>query len=266
MPLVTLSMGAVHYTACGDGPPLLLLHANPGDGRDFEAVIPALARDFRVLALDWPGFGQSPLPLHPDTVTVSQLTDVVREFLPALALPPAVIVGHSVGGNVAVRLASVIPDAVRALVLVAPGGFTPHGLVTRAFCRVQGSRFSLSPRLFAALYLRRHTPVTTAMRDRAAGEQAIAERVALSRALWRSFGRPESDVRSAARNVRAPTLLLFGRQDLVIPARRDGREAARCLPTARFAVLPGGHAPFAEVPERFLSELQPFLSALSTWP
>jgi hypothetical protein len=44
-----------------------------------------------------------------------------------------------------------IPAAVRALVLVAPGGFTPHGIVTSAFCRVQGSRFSLSPRLFAAL-------------------------------------------------------------------------------------------------------------------
>jgi pimeloyl-ACP methyl ester carboxylesterase len=52
MPSVNLSTGAVHYSEHGQGAPLILLHANPGDSQDFEAVIPALAKQYRVLALD----------------------------------------------------------------------------------------------------------------------------------------------------------------------------------------------------------------------
>ncbi|NDG83711.1 MAG: alpha/beta fold hydrolase [Proteobacteria bacterium] len=57
---VRLSMGEIHYTESGEGPPLLLLHANPGDARDWEAVVPDLSKRFRVIALDWPGYAQYP--------------------------------------------------------------------------------------------------------------------------------------------------------------------------------------------------------------
>ncbi len=59
MPSINLSTGTVNYSEHGAGVPLVLLHANPGDSQDFEAVIPALAKQYRVLALDWPGNGQS---------------------------------------------------------------------------------------------------------------------------------------------------------------------------------------------------------------
>jgi pimeloyl-ACP methyl ester carboxylesterase len=246
--------------------PLVLLHANPGDHRDFEAVIPAFAQHYRVLALDWPGYGQSAPPEHPETVSASFFYNVLREFIAALALPKAFFIGNSLGGNAAARLAIESPDLVRGLVLASPGGFTPHNFITRLFCKFQGSRFALSPHRWASFYLKRRTPVTKAMLERASTVQATKPRLALSRALWRSFAGSEHDLRQSASAIKAPTLLLFGKQDPAIPASKDGKVAAQCIPSARFVALPCGHVSFAEDPELFLAEVQPFLARFSDRP
>jgi pimeloyl-ACP methyl ester carboxylesterase len=183
VPFVYLSTGNIHYSEYGQGVPVVLLHANPGDSQDFQAVIPNLSQQFRVLALDFPGYGQSDIPQRPEAANVPLYYKVLREFLTALALPPALFIANSVGGNVAVHLASESPELVRGLVLIAPGGFTPHNFITRAFCKFQGSRFSLSPYCFASLYLKHHTPSVKAMLQRASTMQSISERVVLNRAL-----------------------------------------------------------------------------------
>lgn len=264
MPSVQLSSGTVHYLEQGQGIPLVLLSANPGDARDFEAVIPALARHYRVIAVDWPGYGQSDIPSQPETWSGQHFHATLREFITALRLPPALFIGNSVGGNAAARLAIESPECVRGLVLVAPGGFTPHNFITRAFCRLMGSRFAPSPRLWASFYLRKRTPAVLAMLARADAAQAEPQRLAFNRALWRSFAGPHNDLRHIAHKISAPTLLLFGKQDPAIPAHKDGRVATRCLPQARFIALPCGHASFAELPERFLAEVVPFLDACTT--
>jgi pimeloyl-ACP methyl ester carboxylesterase len=260
MPIVKLSAGALHYAEQGSGIPLVLLHANPGDSRDFEAIMPTLARRYRVLALDWPGYGGSDLPSPPQAADVGLFYRVLAEFVAALSLPPALFIGNSVGGYAAARLAIEAPARVRGLVLVAPGGFTPHNAFTRGFCKLQGSRWSLPPRAFAALYLRRRTPAVDGMLKRAFTLQSQAPRIALNRALWRSFATPEADLRPLAGGIRAPTLLLFGKRDPAIPAGRDGRVAAACIPSGQFVALPCGHAPFAEVPAEFLEKVLPFLA------
>jgi len=259
MPYLKLPRGMVHYTAEGSGPPLLLLHANPGDSRDFDGVIPALASHHRVIAIDWPGYGQSELPIHPEATSVLSFYETLKELITAMSLPPTWIIGNSVGGNVAARLAAEHPEAVRGLVLVAPGGFTRHNMATRLFCRLQGSQYSLSPRLFAGLYLRRRTEYVKVMLERAAGPQSEFERRALNRALWRDFARPENDLREVAKAIRAPVLLVFGQFDPAIPAKRDGLVARSVLPNARFVSLPCGHAPFAEIPSQFLALVEEFM-------
>jgi pimeloyl-ACP methyl ester carboxylesterase len=135
--------------------------------------------------------------------------------------------------------------------------------MTRAFCKLQGSRFALSPHRWAGLYLKRRTPVTKAMLERASTVQATEPSLALNRALWRSFADSEHDLRQSAGAIQAPSLLLFGKQDPAIPASKDGKVAARCISSAQFVALPCGHAPFAEVPELFLAEVQPFLARCS---
>lgn len=99
MPSIDLPTAFVHYTEHGQGAPLVLLHANPGDSEDFEAVVPAFANTYRVLALDWPGYGRSAPPQQPESVGVLFFNQVLREFLAALALPPAFFIGNSLGAT-----------------------------------------------------------------------------------------------------------------------------------------------------------------------
>jgi pimeloyl-ACP methyl ester carboxylesterase len=261
VPSINLSGGTVHYSDHGKGTTLVLLHANPGESKDFEAVIPALSENFRVLALDWPGYGNSAMPHHPETIGVLYFYQVLREFLAALALPPAFILGNSLGGNAAARLAAESPELVRGLVLVSPGGFTTPTFFSRNFCKLQGSRFSLSPYRFASLYLKHRTATTQGMLERAANTQAASRQITLNRAIWRDFSKPSNDLRADAPRIKVPTLLLFGQYDLVIPASKDGKVAAQLIPSAKFVVLPCGHASFAEVPDLFLAQVQPFLAA-----
>src|SRR5690606_17266891 len=103
-----------------------------------------------------------------------------REFVAALDLPPVILVGNSLGGFAAARLALEQPQQVRALVLVSPGGFTPHNLITRSFCKMQGSRLALSPRGWAGRCLKQQTPTTRGMLERAATSQSSSPLLALN--------------------------------------------------------------------------------------
>src|SRR5690349_686675 len=115
-------LGRIAYEVSGAGRPLLLLSANPGDHRDFAAVLPALARQHRVYAFDWPGYGQSPAPAQ--SASAMLFASYLRAAVLALDLRDVVLVGNSVGGYAAARLAIDEPSRVGAIVLVSPGGFT----------------------------------------------------------------------------------------------------------------------------------------------
>lgn len=260
MPHLALSEGSLYYRESGQGPPLLLLHANPGDSRDYAAVIPQLAERWRVLAPDWPGYGQSGLTTPVNEVSVATYFQTLTEFIDALNLHNLQIIGNSVGGLVATQLALAQPNRVRQLVLVSPGGFTPHNPLSRAFCRLQGSRCAIPPALFARGYLAHATPTTAAMLERARSEHSKAPCRSVNRALWRSFIAPDNDLRDRVAHLQTPVLGIFGRRDPTIPARRDGRVAAACLPSARIAVLDCGHAAFAEMPDHFMTLCNEFLT------
>ncbi len=259
MPTVNLSTGSVHYLEQGQGTPLILLHANPGDSLDFAAVIPTLANHYRVLALDWPGYGKSMLPPQPEKADCLLFYHVLQEFIAALGLRRVLLVGCSFGGSIAVRLAADQPEKVAGLVLIAPGGFTPHNRISLGFCRLQGSVMALSPPLWASQYLKVRNSVTRAILKRAATAQRLPGRITINRAIWRSFTRPENDLRTLARRVQCPALLLFGRYDPAIQAKKDGEEAQRCMPHAQRHILPCGHIAQAELPELFLQKVIPFL-------
>jgi len=258
MPDLDLFCGRIHYTDIGEGQPLVLLHANPGDSEDFCSVIPALAKSYRVVALDWPGYGKSEMPSLAQ-VNLDFHLNVLQEFLARLQLDSVMLIGNSIGGHAAARLAITSPHRVRALVLVSPGGFTPSSLIANAFCHLQSSRFALSPYRFARLYLKIRTTASAAMLERAAGIQATDERLALSRKIWSLIAQPDYSLIRAAQKIQAPTLLIFGARDPVISATRDGEQAASAIAHSTFVVMPCGHAPFAELPEQFLAEIEPFL-------
>lgn len=260
MPDLQTYRGTVHYDEQGSGEPLLLLHANPGDPRDFDAVLPALAARYRVIRIAWPGYGESPPPLPPSSATAMQYAELLEQVVLKLDLKELRIVGNSIGAYAAACLALRRPERVCALVLVAPAGFTAHTWWTRLFCSFKGKEGVTRwlNGLMALLYLRVKTTVTLAMRARARVEQRSPEAVAVNAALWRSFLQPEFDLREAARFIEARTLVIGGRRDPLIPVRETERAAA-AIPSSNLIVLPCGHAPFAEIPELFLAVTLPFL-------
>jgi len=248
-----------------DGNPcVLLLHANPGSSSDFNGIIPMLeAAKCRVVGLDWPSYGQSPPATDDNLVKMGALFffQVLKEFIKAINLPPCIIIGNSVGGNAAVRLAVEDPSRVTKLILVSPGGFTRHNFFSRRVCRFMGTSWALSPRTFAGIYLGHHNaPIVKEMLARASGEQASGPSLKMNRSVWTSFAVPEHDSRKLlqAQPVSIPVMLVFGKHDPVIPYWNDGKEARKCLPNAKFVVMDSGHAPFAEIPEEFMKQVLPF--------
>lgn len=102
----------------GGGPPLLLVHGSPGEGRAWNRVAPLLTGQFRVLAPDLPGYGASDPMSEADSGTTA-MAKAVGELVASLG-QPVWLAGHSYGGNVALHVAAAAPDRIRGLALFEP--------------------------------------------------------------------------------------------------------------------------------------------------
>lgn len=252
----------LHLQTLGEGPSLVLLHANGGDHRDFEAVAPRLAESgWRVNALDWPGHGRSP---RSGAATAVGFGDRLIDVLAELG-GRHVLLGNSVGGFAALRAAAHAPDLVSGLVLVSPGGFTPHWTGSTLACRVIGSQ-AVAPRAYRTLprlYLRDRNPGVAAALARAREASRNPGSAAVFASVWRSFADTEHDARPLAAGVCCPVLLAWGTRDPILPWRIDGRRARAALPDAEIVTFDGaGHQPFIERPDEFVSRTTPFLKRL----
>lgn len=250
---------AVH--TAGTGPGVVLLHANGGDHRDFDAIAAHLAATHTVHAIDLPGHGDSTTEVER---TACAFADALPSVLAELTGGPFVLIGNSVGGFAAVRVAAAHPDLVRGLVLVSPGGFTPRWPGALLACRLIGSR-SVAPRamrLLPRLYLHGSSPAVVAIRRRATEASRRPDAVTTYRSLWKSFTDSHHDARLDGGRITTPTVIAWGTRDPVLPWALDGRRARRSLPRARVATFRAGHQPFAECPEEFLRAVDPFLAEL----
>jgi pimeloyl-ACP methyl ester carboxylesterase len=260
MPVLQTSLGAVSYTDEGSGPPILLLHAALHDHTDFDPVRPALTPGRRVLTLDWPGHGASPLP--PVPLRAVQFGDLLVDFADQLDLRNLVVVGNSVGGYAACRLALERQDRVSGVVLVNTGGFTPHSAVTRFFCAVMG-RPAVVGAVFPAFargYMRAKNSTDKAVVTRVVGRARTSEGAKTAAALWKSFTDPGHDLRSRASEIVAPVLITWGAEDLTAPVRW-GRAVAAVIPGSTFEVFPTGHVVFSSEPAAWLRSVLPFTDA-----
>ena len=255
---------SIYIQTVGDGPSLVLLHANGGDHRDFAGIAPRLADSgWQVISLDWPGHGKSPR-CAPETAIA--FGDRLIDVLEGLG-GRHVLLGNSVGVFAALRVAAHAPDLVAGLVLISPGGFTPHWPGTTLACRLIGSA-AVAPRAYRMLprlYLRDRNPEVTAAIARADDASRSAPNVEVYSGVWRSFADPEHDARPLAAGVRCPTLLGWGTRDPILPWLIDGRRARKALPEAEVVSFGGaGHQPFIERADEFMDRTASFLSRLRT--
>ena len=244
----------------GSGTPFILLHSGGHDRHDFDAIVPALARRFQTVAIDLLGHGESLRDTH---VTATKICEAVEDVVVALRLPPALVMGNSVGGMAALHVASHRPDTVRGLVLVSPSGMIDRNAIVRALCWVQGREWIRrhTGMAFARSYLKVRNEHTEALLARMTERRKDPQFIAMEAALWRSFGDASSDYAERARGVRVPTALVWGRRDPVIRARVEGVRARAIMPRASWIELDAGHVPFVETPTAFLDAIEPFLRA-----
>ena len=266
MPHLQTSAGRVAYSDTGSGPMLVLLHATLHDRHDYDPILTALAASHRVIAVDWPGHGESDAAGGGQQVTAPLLADVLEEVVLERDLRDLRLIGNSVGGFAAARLAIRHPGRVAGLVLVDNGGFV-NNPITRTFCRVLGTPAitkRIMPR-FVKSYMQPKTPSDHAIIERTVARARTSEGTALAASMWRSFATPEHDLHEQADKLTAPTQILWGKKDKAAPLR-VGRATHKLLPHSELEILDTGHAVFSSDPEAFLRVVEPFLASLPTDP
>jgi pimeloyl-ACP methyl ester carboxylesterase len=230
--------GPIVADITGAGPPLILLHGLAGSARWWKRNTPALARSFRVMAIDLPGFGRSQRDAR--FVLEDAPSQLVRA-MDRMGIERANFIGHSMGGLVAGGVAADHPDRVSRLVLV-DAGFT--SLDPSLGHRVRGILATMrwtSPAL---------VPVFLEDSLRSGPVRLAAATVQLLQADWGS----------KLPLIRASTLVIWGEHDAICPLT-IGQQIAKRIPDARLVVIKrAAHSPMWERSETFDSEVLAFLT------
>jgi pimeloyl-ACP methyl ester carboxylesterase len=281
--------GPVHYIDFGgDGRPMVMVHGLGGNALNWMAVGPELAKRYHAVAIDLAGFGQT--PLYRRSATVGANAELVNDFIAKVIGEPVALMGNSMGGHIAIIEAADHPRWVTECILVDPA--IPFAQVSRPDPLMVGVAAALSiPGLAEVIMdrrLREISPEELVRQTLAlvsadpsrvdpkiveAHVRLTRERAQLgaqnSRAFLqasRSIGLRMADPRfwTRVKRVTAPTLVIHGSLDRVIPVAA-ARELVSRRPDWTLRILDGvGHVPMLETPDLFLSVLLEWLASRIT--
>ena len=231
--------------------PLLLIHGLGGSIESWiNNIIQLSNRQLRVIALDLPGFGFSDKPQI--SYTVKFYVDFVSGFLQALGVAQLAVVGSSLGGHVACELAIAHPGIVSRLILSSPSGAPPRSFKGTPALRRYVNVFKANSveEVKKALYAIDHKPVSDEYAEATLNKFAMdGAKGAFLSALEGSTKAPRL-TSSRLSKVRVPTLVLWGKDDIMIPAKYV--EPFVKMKSCRVVLLENcGHRPHADMPEVF---------------
>jgi pimeloyl-ACP methyl ester carboxylesterase len=251
------------WRSLGAGPPLLLVNGYAATAADWDpTALTALAESAQVICPDSRGMGGSGLG-EPRELTIEAMAEDLERLLDALEIERAAVVGWSMGGFVAQRLASRAPGRVDALVLASTD---PGAEATRAAPDVwarltdhSGTPHEQASRLIALLF----PPTVAPEIDRQFGDVVAEARAGLSPAALRAqeaaMDAWHESGEGAASGTTPPVLVLHGDADVVIPPA-NAEALAACWPGAQVELFAGGgHAFIAQEPQRFANSVISFL-------
>jgi pimeloyl-ACP methyl ester carboxylesterase len=239
---------------------VLMLHGITDSWRSFEPVLPHLPNDWRIVSLTQRGHGGSSMPPQAGFGARVFAADAAA-FIEALGLAPVVVVGHSMGATVALRLAIDRPELVRAV--VAAGAFASFADKAELLQWVARDIATLGEQV-------PYTLADTFQRDTLAGpvadgliETMVQECLRTPAHAWRGAfaGLLAEDIGAAElARIAVPVLLPWGNADRYVP-EDDQRRLARAMPQALRSTYHGaGHALHWELPQRFARELAAFVT------
>jgi pimeloyl-ACP methyl ester carboxylesterase len=268
---VTVDGRQVNVIEMGSGPPIVFIHGLSGSWQNWLEQLPVFARQHRVIAIDLPGFGESEMPAQ--KITISGYGRFVDALLDQLGVGSAVVVGNSMGGFIGVEVAIRFPERVERLVLVSAAGLSIEYLrneralavlnvLENRLAAYSGWLASRSDAFARRPGARRMIFGIVAHRPERLPGPLVAEQV-------RGSGKPgfvpaldaltDYPIRDRLGDVGCPTLIVWGAEDKLVPAR-DADEFARLIPDSRKVVWPEtGHVAMLERPAAFNALLQAFL-------
>ena len=257
----------LRYFVGGDGPPLVLLHGLGGAASNWVELAPLLVPRFRLLIPELAGHGRSePIP---SARSFDPFARHVAGLMELEGMAPAAVVGHSLGGTIALRLTALRPDAVRALVLAAPAGITSS--TSRAANVITVMVISRPGRAVAPF--RRVIAASRPLRYPAFGWWQVSDCAALSpRAVEGFLEGPglHRDIATAGRalighdprqeldSVTCPSLVLWGARDRLVPLA-DGFDYARRLRAPIRVIADCAHLLIGERPDACAAAIVSFL-------
>ncbi|MBJ7330283.1 MAG: alpha/beta fold hydrolase [Solirubrobacteraceae bacterium] len=274
VPEVDLHGHRMSYRLAGDGPAILLLHGITSSSRSWASVIEPLADQATVIAPDLPGHGQSDKPKG--DYSLGSYASALRDLLAVIDVPRVTVVGHSLGGGVAMQFVYQFPERVDRLVLVSSGGLGEEVSLALRAATLPGAELVL-PVLFgpwaqtagrvAGTVLGR-LGVRSSANTRGLVDGMASLRDGEARRAFVQSARAVIDARGQRIDARArlylaeslPTMLVWGDADAIIPLAH-GQRAHELMPHSRLEVFPGaGHFPFNDDPERFVDVLADFIA------
>lgn len=258
---------------------ILLIHGMAGNSRTWKDVMPALAEDFTVLAPDLIGHGESAKPMG--DYSLGAFASGLRDLLTVLDTGPITVVGHSLGGGVAMQLAYQHPELVDRLVLVGSGGLGREVSILLRALTLPAAEYVM-PLLFPHAVRTSGDAVSRALHDRGFGIPQLGE-------MWRAYSSlcQAENRRAFVRTLRAvidpggqtvnatdrlylaaamPTLLIWGDRDPIIPISH-ARAAHEAIEHSRLEIFQGcGHFPHVEDPQRLVDTIRDFMRTTEPLP
>ena len=248
----------IAYQRAGRGPPLLLLHGFLVDSRMWRPQLESLSNEFTVIAWDAPGAGQSADP--PEPFGMDDWADCLAGLLEAVGVESAHVVGLSWGGMLAQELYRRRPERVRSLTLAGTYAGWRRSL-GQAIAEERLANCLQDASLTPAEVVAKYLPGMLGESATQAAREELARIISdFHPAGFRLMANSSADVdtRDLLREIRAPTLLVWGEEDARSPMT-VAREFHTAIPGARLAVIPGaGHVSNLDAPVRFNAEVRDF--------
>ncbi len=248
---IIINNNRINYTVQGKGKKLILLHGWGCDIKIFKPLLPYFEQHFETYIVDFPGFGQSP---EPKTAwTNDDYVRMTQEFIQELKIKNPIVLGHSFGGRIAIKLATHIP--IHKLILTGSAGVKPSRKLNY-YIKVYSYKLLKNLAKLPLLSLLLKPLQETYIQNMGSSDYKQASdvmRQTLSNVV-------NTDLQSVMPDIKTPTLLIFGENDTATPPEY-GKIMEKLIPGSGLVIMKNaGHYTFLDQKAQFIAIIDSFLS------